>query len=143
MSQLLPSVSDLVGKLKRQVSHLKDLPHRKQSLQQKIDSTKRAYQELLGHPNPERDGATGDDCHKRIVCSWGTPPNRTWSEVLPDADAADPVPAAVAGFISTLGVTLTEEQQLQLQTMLNRPLTAQDEEAKRRKTEKQEVKSCG
>ena len=33
----------------------------------------------------------------------------------------DPVPEAAAGFISTLGVSLTQEQRDQLKTMLKRP----------------------
>ena len=64
-------------------------------------------------------------------------------EVLPDADAGDPLPAAVAGFINTLGVNLTEEQQNQLQSMLKRPPSSSDEEAKRRKKEVSESQSCG
>lgn len=42
-----PTEKDVASKLKTQVPLLKDLSHRKQSLQQKIDATKRAYQELL------------------------------------------------------------------------------------------------
>ena len=64
-------------------------------------------------------------------------------DVLPEAEAGDPVPAAVAGFINTLGVSLTEEQRNQLQSMLKRPPTSSDEEAKRRKTESAEIQSCG
>ena len=48
---------------------------------------------------------------------------------LPDVDQSDPVPAAVAGFITTLGVDLTEEQQQQLQNMLKRPTTNQEDDS--------------
>lgn len=54
---------------------------------------------------------------------------------LPEAESGDPVPAAVAGFINTLGVNLTEEQRQQLQTMLKRPPNDLVEETKRRKTD--------
>ena len=62
---------------------------------------------------------------------------------LPETGGADPVPDAVAGFINTLGVSLTEEQQQQLQLMLKRPQTEATDEAKRRKTEAPGDMSCG
>ena len=56
-----------------------------------------------------------------------------------DAEMKDPVPEAVAGFISTLGVSLTQEQHDQLKNMLN-----SEEDAKRRKTEENgKDQSCG
>ena len=63
-----------------------------------------------------------------------------------DANMSDPVPDAVAGFITTLGVSLTQEQKEQLNVMLKRPSVdaeAIDEEAKRRKTELGNAASCG
>lgn len=62
----------------------------------------------------------------------------------PDAIMTDPVPEAVAGFVRTLGVSLTPEQQTQLQVMLKRPQHEITEEAKRRKTDAVEPPpSCG
>ena len=61
-----------------------------------------------------------------------------------DAEMKDPVPEAVAGFISTLGVSLTQEQHDQLKTMLKRPTTNSEEDAKRRKAEENgKDQSCG
>ena len=53
-----------------------------------------------------------------------------------DTEMKDSVPDAVAGFITTLGVSLTPEQKEQLQQMLKRPQSGDegtDEEAKRRR----------
>ena len=61
-----------------------------------------------------------------------------------DADMKDPAPEAVAGFISTLGVSLIEEQQDQLKTMLKCPPSPTEEKSKRRKTgDEDKDKSCG
>ena len=135
-----PTEKDIASELKTQVSLLKDL------LQQKIDSTKRAYQDLLeemkaiqGRIETEQQALTTTSASYMTLVSSA----KTDLEVLPDAETGDPVPAAVAGFITTLGVSLTEEQQNQLQSMLKRPPTSTDEEAKRRKKEVTEVQSCG
>ena len=56
---------------------------------------------------------------------------------------SDPVPDAVAGFITNLGVNLTPEQQSQLQVMLKRPQTESTDEAKRRKTDTENGEHCG
>ena len=42
-----PTEKDVANKLKQQVSSLRDLSHRKQHLQSKIDATKKAFQDLL------------------------------------------------------------------------------------------------
>ena len=62
----------------------------------------------------------------------------------------DTVPDAVAGFITTLGVNLTDDQKAQLNTMLKRPQNDQlEEESKRRRTAAAaaaaaaEVQACG
>lgn len=63
-----------------------------------------------------------------------------------DTEMPDSMPEAVAGFISTLGVNLSQEQKDQLSVMLKRPpadAAAMDEEAKRRKTELMSNGSCG
>ena len=54
-----------------------------------------------------------------------------------DAEMKDSVPEAVSGFLSTLGLNLTQEQKDQLHVMLERPSNEADiadEESKRRKT---------
>ena len=63
-----------------------------------------------------------------------------------ETEMEDSVPAAVAGFITTLGVSLTQKQKEQLHVMLKRPSVeaeVTDEEAKRRKTEMGNSASCG
>ena len=56
----------------------------------------------------------------------------------------DTVPAAVEGFISTLGVNLTEDQKAQLSSMVKRPTPESlDEENKRRRTVPGEAALCG
>ena len=56
------------------------------------------------------------------------------------------MPEAVAGFINTLGVSLTQEQKEQLHVTLKRPSIAEDsldDDSKRRKTETGSPGSCG
>ena len=61
--------------------------------------------------------------------------------LVEDAEMKDPVPEAVAGFISTLGVSLTQEQQDQLKSM---PTVTNEDDAKRRKlVEAEKSQSCG
>ena len=141
-----PTEKDIASKLKTQVSLLKDLSHKRTQLQQKIDHTKRSYQDLLdemksiqGRIETEQQALTATSASYMTMVNSA----KADLEVLPDAEAGDPVPAAVAGFINTLGVNLTEEQQNQLQSMLKRPPSSSDEEAKRRKKEVSESQSCG
>ena len=48
----LESEKEMAAKLKQQVSTLRDISHRKQVLQQKIDSTKKHYQDILQKKAP-------------------------------------------------------------------------------------------
>lgn len=121
-----PTEQDVTSKLKTQVSLIKDLSHKKSNLQTKIDATKRSYQELLeemkaiqGKIEAEQQALTATSASYMTLVNSAKPDFAG----LPEADAGDPVPAAVAGFINTLGVNLTEEQQDQLQSMLKRPTT--------------------
>ena len=140
-----PTEKDVASKLKTHVSMLKDLSHKKNTLQQRIDSTKKAYQDLLDEmkaiqgriESEQRSLQDTSTSYMNLVNS--AKPDLAG---LPEAGGADPVPAAVAGFINTLGVSLTEDQQLQLQNMLKRPPAETDEEAKRRRTEGTD-QSCG
>ena len=141
-----PTEKDIASKLKTQVSLLKDLSHKKTHLQQKIDHTKRSFQDLLeemkaiqGRIEAEQKALTATSASYMSMVNSA----KADLEVLPDSDVGDPVPAAVAGFINTLGVNLTEEQQKQLQSMLKRPPISSEEEAKRRKTEAAATQSCG
>ena len=133
-----PTEKDVASKLKSQVTLLKDLSLRKSTLQNKIDSTKKAYQELLDEMKgiqtrieTEQQTLTATSASYMFLVNAAKPDLGE----LPETGGADPVPAAVAGFINTLGVSLTEEQQQQLQNMLKRPPAEPVDEAKRRKTE--------
>ena len=134
-------------KLKQQVSTLRGLSHRKQTLQSKIDSTKKAFQDLLTEMKSvqtkiEQEQASLNTTsveYMNLVSKQLDP-----VQLSDEADMKDPVPEAVAGFISTLGVSLTPEQQDQLKTMLKRPTSTADEETKRRKTgDEDKNMSCG
>ena len=108
-----PTEKDVAIKLKQQVSTLRDLSHRKQTLQSKIDATKKAFQELLDEMKSiqskiEQEQAelnTTSTAYMSLVSKQPDP-----VQLSEDADMKDPVPEAVAGFISTLGVNLTQEQ---------------------------------
>ena len=142
-----PTKKDVAIKLKQQVSTLRGLSHRKQILQSKIDATKKAFQDLLEEMKSiqtkiEQEQAelnSTSSAYMTLVSKQLDP-----VQLSEDADMKDPVPEAVAGFISTLGVSLTQEQHDQLKTMLKRPPSSTDEETKRRKTgDDDKDKSCG
>ena len=142
-----PTEKDVATKLKQQVSTLRDLSHRKQNLQTKIDATKKAFQDLLEEMKTiqskiEQEQAelnTTSTAYMSLVSKQPDP-----VQLSEDADMKDPVPEAVAGFISTLGVNLTQAQHDQLKTMLKRPPATNEEDPKRRKTADEEKdQSCG
>lgn len=61
--------------------------------------------------------------------------NKPAEDLQDDAAMEDTVPEAVAGFITTRGVNLTEDQKAQLNSMLKRPTAdSSEEENKRRRT---------
>ena len=135
-----PTEKDMAVQLKQQVTNLRDISHRKQILQQKIDSTKKHYQDLLEEMKQlqqkleqEQASLNATSAAYMTKVKEEHPPG---SYVL-DVEMKDTVPEAVAGFITTLGVSLTPEQKEQLQQMLKRPqsgVEGTDEEAKRRRT---------
>ena len=141
-----PTEKDVASKLKAQVTLLEDLSHRKSTLQGKIDFTKKAYQDLLDEMKgiqtrieAEQQTLTATSASYMSLVNAAKPDLGD----LPETGGADPVPDAVAGFINTLGVSLTEEQQQQLQTMLKRPPAEPIDEAKRCKKEAPGDMSCG
>ena len=51
------------------------------------------------------------------------------------AVATEPIPMAVESFVTSLGISLTEDQRSQLHGLLKRPNTDEEDPTKRRKTE--------
>ena len=142
-----PTEKDVATKLKQQVSTLRDLSHRKQNLQTKIDATKKAFQDLLEEmksiqskiAQEQAELNTTSTAYMSLVSKQPDP-----VQLSEDADMKDPVPEAVAGFISTLGVNLTQAQHDQLKTMLERPPATNEEDPKRRKkADEEKDQSCG
>ena len=142
-----PTEKDVANKLKHQVSSLRDLSHRKQHLQSKIDATKKAFQDLLNEmkliqTKIEQEQTELNNTSTAYMTLVSKQPDPVL--LVEDAEMKDPVPEAVAGFISTLGVSLTQEQQDQLKSMLKRPTAPTDDDAKRRKlAEAEKTQSCG
>ena len=142
-----PTEKDVAIKLKQQVSTLRDLSHRKQTLQTKIDATKKAFQDLLDEMKAiqskiEQEQAELNATSTAYMSLVSKQPDPV--QLSEDADMKDPVPEAVAGFISTLGVNLTQAQHDQLKTMLKRPPATNEEDSKRRKTgDEEKDQSCG
>ena len=131
-----PTEKDVANKLKQQVSSLRDLSHRKQTLQSKIDATKKAFQDLLNEmkliqTKIEQEQAELNNTSTAYMTLVTKQPDPV--HLVEDAEMKDPVPEAVAAFISTLGVSLTQEQQDQLKSMLKRPTSNNEDDAKRRK----------
>ena len=141
---------DMATRLKQQVTTLRDISQKKQLLQQKIDNTKKHYQELLDEMKSLQSKLEQEQASlNTISTAYLTKVSSSQAE-MPlqplETGMDDSVPAAVAGFINTLGVSLTQEQKDQLHVMLKRPSVAAevtDEEAKRRKTELGNTASCG
>ena len=141
-----PTEKDVASKLKSQVTLLKDLSRKKATLQGRIDSTKKTYQDLLDEMKSIQTRIeTEQHTLTATSASYMSLVNADKPDLgdLPETGGADPVPDAVAGFINTLGVSLTAEQQQLLQLMLKRPQTEATDEAKRRKTEASGDMSCG
>ena len=141
---------DMASRLKQQVSTLRGISQRKHLPQQKIDNTKKHYQELLDEMKTLQGRLEQEQASlNTISTAYLTKVSAIQAEkpLQPlETEMADSVPAAVAGFITTLGVSLTQEQKEQLNVMLKRPsVDAEviDEEAKRRKTELGNTASCG
>ena len=112
VEKLPPTEKDVASKLKSQVTLLKDLSHRKSTLQGRIDSTKKAYQDLLDEMKgiqtrieAEQQTLTATSASYMSLVNAAKPDLGD----LPETGGADPVPDAVAGFINTLGVSLTEK----------------------------------
>ena len=129
---------DMALKLKTQVSNLRDLSHRKQVLQNKLDTAKKTYGDMLEEMKniqskleAEQGALNATSTAYMAMVNTNKP-----AEGLRDGvTMEDSVPAAVAGFINTLGVDLTEDQKAQLSSMLKRPTGENsDEENKRRRT---------
>ena len=135
-----PTEKDVANKLKQQVSSLRDL-------QSKIDATKKAFQDLLNEmkliqTKIEQEQAELNNTSTAYMTLVSKQPDPV--HLVEDAEMKDPVPEAVAGFISTLGVSLTQEQQGQLRSMLKRPTAHNEDDAKRRKlAEAEKEQSCG
>ena len=132
---------DMASRLKQQVTTLRDISIKKQTLQQKIDNTKKLYQELLDEMKAlqtrlEQEQATLTTVSTAYLTKVSSSKGAQALQPL-DTEMADSMPETVAGFITTLGVNLTQAQKEQLSLMLKRPPAedeALDEEAKRRKT---------
>ena len=124
---------------------LRDLSHRKQILQNKIDTTKKTCADMLEDMKAlqsklEAEQNALNTTSAAYMAMVNT--NQPSEELQDDKAMEDTVPDAVAGFITTLGVNLTADQKAQLSLMLKRPPSEfTEEENKRRKTE--EVQSCG
>ena len=138
---------DMAMKLKGQVSTLRDLSHRKQVLQNKLDMAKKTYGDMLEEMKNiqsklEAEQNALNTTSTAYMAMVNT--NKPAEELQEGVPMEDTVPAAVEGFISTLGVNLTEDQKAQLSSMLKRPTPESvDEENKRRRTVPGEAALCG
>ena len=141
----LETEKDMALKLKSQVSTLRDLSHRKQVLQNKLDAAKKTYGDMLEEMQSiqsklEAEQSALNSTSAAYMAMVNT--LQPVEELKGDEVMEDSVPEAVAGFITTLGVSLTADQKAQLNIMLKRPSSeSPDEESKRRKM--QEAQSCG
>lgn len=137
---------DMAMKLKAQVSHLRDLSHKKQVLQQKLDNAKKTYGDMLeemktiqGKLEAEQGALHTTSAAYMALVNTSKPA----TELHEGESMEDTVPNAVAGFITTLGVSLTEDQKAQLTTMLKRPPAPITEDENKRRKMLEEVQQCG
>ena len=122
------------------------MSHKKQVLQQKLDNAKKTYGDMLEEMKTiqtkleAEQGAlhTTSAAYMALVNT-----SKPATELHEGESMEDTVPNAVAGFITTLGVSLTKDQKAQLTTMLKRPSAPITEDENKRRKMLEEVQQCG
>ena len=122
---------EIAQQLKQQVTEMKNQSIRKNQLQAKLDQVKSQYAAMLqGMQDIQTKLNEGQQKLKAAVNQTPKP-----EELNHEAATAEPIPMAVESFVTSLGISLTEEQRSQLHGLLKRPNTEGEDPTKRRKTE--------
>ena len=111
---------------------------KKAQLQTKLDQTKSQYASVLQDMQEHQARLNERQQQLKSLSEQYTQAvNKTPMPVAlgPQEDPELPIPMAVETFVTSLGLTLTEEQRSQLHGLLKRPGQDADEASKRRKTE--------
>ena len=129
---------EIAGKLKGQVTELKNMSVKKNQLQVRIDGVKAQYANLLTEMQElqtklaEGQKTLQKPCEDYMKAVNQNPPTTELNEA---ATEPEQIPMAVESFVHSLGISLTEEQKSQLHGLLKRPNQDPDDPTKRRKTD--------
>ena len=117
LKQPLPDTEkELAQKLKTQVTELKTISMKKAQLQTKLDQTKSQYASMLQDMQEHQARFNeGQQKLKSLSDQYMQAVNKTPMPVAlgPQEDPELPIPMAVETFVTSLGLTLTEEQRSQ------------------------------
>ena len=96
------------------MTRLQDISHRKQVLRQKTDNTKKHYQDLFYQMKSLQSKLEQEQTSLNTISAAYLSKVSAMQADLTlqplDTEMKDSVPEAVAGFISTLGVSLTQSK---------------------------------
>ena len=117
---------------------MKNISVRKTQLQMRLDTVKSQHAAML---QKKQDLQTKlnegqqrlkdlSEQYMKLVNQTPTP-----EELRKPSEGDTPLPMAVETFVTSLGLTLTEEQRHQLHGLLKRPIPEPEDPSKRRKTE--------
>ena len=129
---------EIAQQLKQQVTELKNQSIRETQLQGKLDQIKSQYAAMLQDMQEIQTKLNdGQKRLKQLSDKYMAAVNQTPKpeELGSDAAPAEPIPMAVESFVTSLGISLTEDQRSQLHGLLKRPNTDEEDPTKRRKTE--------
>ena len=129
---------EIAQQLKQQVTELKNQSIRKTQLQGKLDQIKSQYAAMLQDMQEIQTKLNeGQQRLKQLSDKYMAAVNQTPKpeELGSEATPAEPIPMAVESFVTSLGISLTEDQRSQLHGLLKRPNTDEEDPTKRRKTE--------
>ena len=129
---------EIAQQLKQQVTELKNQSIRKTQLQGKLDQIKSQYAAMLQDMQEIQTKLNeGQQRLKQLSDKYMAAVNQTPKpeELGSEAAPTEPIPMAVESFVTSLGISLTEDQRSQLHGLLKRPNTDEEDPTKRRKTE--------
>ena len=129
---------EIAQQLKHQVTELKNQSIKKTQLQVKLDQAKSHYAAMLQDMQDIQARLNdGQQKLKQLSDKYMAAVNQAPKpeDLTTDTAAAEPIPMAVESFVTSLGISLTEDQRSQLHGLLKRPNMDGEDPTKRRKTE--------
>ena len=129
---------EIAQQLKNQVTDLKNQSIKKTQLQVKLDQAKSHYAAMLQDMQDIQARLNeGQQKLKQLSDQYMAAVNQAPKpeDLTQEPAASEPIPMAVESFVTSLGISLTDDQRSQLHGLLKRPNMDEDDPTKRRKTE--------